>query len=358
MDQADRGRLIELTRFAPGGGHCFIAPLADVPPGDREEDPFGSPLVLFEDGIALGPPHSLHAGIREAGGGRYSHWKDSLYLSASDNSDPRVNRRRYQIYVPAVRSGAVGRALASLDALAEGYTPAEAYAAVERCLAALYPAAKIGEDLKSFWNEREFITAYRMLAGDNYRALERKWTVYNLLKALDSVAGDVAECGVYNGATAYFLALGIERGGRRRVLHLFDSFAGLSQPGAADGSFWRAGTLACPEEVARGNLARFSDVRFYRGWIPVQFPAVAGRQFCFVHVDVDLYQPTRDSVEFFFPRLQAGGMLVCDDYGFDSCPGARRALDEYFAGRPERIVHLPTGQGLVIKLDPRAAAAN
>src|SRR5579883_3221783 len=107
MDQADRGRLIELTRFAPGGGHCFIAPLADVPPGDREEDPFGSPLVLFEDGIALGPPHSLHAGIREAGGGRYSHWKDSLYLSASDNSDPRVNRRRYQIYVPAVRSGAV-----------------------------------------------------------------------------------------------------------------------------------------------------------------------------------------------------------------------------------------------------------
>jgi hypothetical protein len=43
-------------------------------------------------------------------------------------------------------------------------------------------------------------------------------------------------------------------------------------------------------------------------------------------------------------------MMVCDDYGFDSCPGARRAMDDFFAERPECIIHLPTGQGLVLKL--------
>jgi len=133
-------------------------------------------------------------------------------------------------------------------------------------------------------------------------------------------------------------------------MHLFDSFEGLPEPGAEDGSYWHAGDLACSEEAARHNLAGFSHIEYYPGWIPSRFPDVADHRFCFVHVDVDLYWPTRDSLDFFFPRLYPGGMLVCDDYGFDSCPGARRAMDEFFADRRERVIHLPTGQGMVIKL--------
>jgi len=133
-------------------------------------------------------------------------------------------------------------------------------------------------------------------------------------------------------------------------MHLFDSFEGLPEPGAEDGSYWHAGDLACSEEAARRNLAGFDRVEFYRGWIPSRFPDVADHRFCFVHVDVDLYRPTCEALEFFFPRLHPGGMLVCDDYGFDSCPGARRAMDDFFVDRRERIIHLPTGQGMVIKL--------
>jgi hypothetical protein len=66
-------------------------------------------------------------------------------------------------------------------------------------------------------------------------------------------------------------------------------------------------------------------------------------------VDVDLYEATLGSLDFFYPRLVPGGMLVCDDYGFTTCPGATRAVDEFMSGRPEPIIHLPTGQGLVIK---------
>ena len=42
-------------------------------------------------------------------------------------------------------------------------------------------------------------------------------------------------------------------------------------------------------------------------------------------------------------------MLLCDDYGFVTCPGATLAMDDFFDDKPEEIVHLPTGQGLVIK---------
>lgn len=65
---------------------------------------------LLENGIPLGPGNSAHDDIRTLGQGRYSFWYKSLYFSASDNSDPRTNGRRYEIYWPfpikqSVRSG-------------------------------------------------------------------------------------------------------------------------------------------------------------------------------------------------------------------------------------------------------------
>ena len=84
------------------------------------------------------------------------------------------------------------------------------------------------------------------------------------------------------------------------------------------------------------------------GWIPSRFADVSAERFAFVHIDVDLYQPTRDSLTFFYERMLPGGIVLCDDYGFASCPGALRAMDEFFAGRPETIIHLPTGQGMAI----------
>jgi len=64
--------------------------------GDTGGEPFRSPLVLLENGIALGPEHHLHAEIASLGHGRYSHWSSVLYFSASDNTDPRLNGKKYE----------------------------------------------------------------------------------------------------------------------------------------------------------------------------------------------------------------------------------------------------------------------
>lgn len=63
-------------------------------------DRIPSQLVLLEDGRPLGPAHSAHTQIRHKGEGRYSHWNDDLIFSASDNSDPGTNGKRYEIVVP------------------------------------------------------------------------------------------------------------------------------------------------------------------------------------------------------------------------------------------------------------------
>jgi O-methyltransferase len=54
------------------------------------------------------------------------------------------------------------------------------------------------------------------------------------------------------------------------------------------------------------------------------------------------------SLEFFYPKLATGGVVVCDDYGFATCPGAKLAMDNFFKGK-SKVLSLTTGQGMVIK---------
>jgi hypothetical protein len=143
--------------------------------------------------------------------------------------------------------------------------------------------------------------------------------------------------------------------GTAKHLFGFDSFDGLSEPGTADlpskaRTFkWKKHDLRSDLTIAQHNLRAHADrLTLLPGWIPERFDAVRDRTFSLVHIDVDLHDPTLASLEFFYPRMTPGGIIVCDDYGFDSCPGARTAMDAFFAGKLEAVIHLTAGQGVVI----------
>src|SRR5689334_2063554 len=85
MPACPRRCLVRLETIVPNDGYCFMTELAaDLRAGDNLDDPFASPLVLLENGAELGPPHALHAEIREIGEGRFSHWQRTLFFSSSD----------------------------------------------------------------------------------------------------------------------------------------------------------------------------------------------------------------------------------------------------------------------------------
>ncbi len=84
--------------FMRDSGFSYIASLpAMITPSDDISE---SALKIFEDGIALGPMHSIHKEIRNKGNGRFSHWANQLYFSTSDNSDPNINGKSYFIRYP------------------------------------------------------------------------------------------------------------------------------------------------------------------------------------------------------------------------------------------------------------------
>jgi len=204
-----------------------------------------------------------------------------------------------------------------------------------------------GKSGKRWFADDHFFDAYdRLVPTDDRRSAERKYFLRSLLSLVDGLPGDTAECGVWNGAASWFICDHFTGSGR--LHHGFDSFEGLPQPTAVDGSYWRKGDCYTTEDVARANLSNF-PVRLYKGWIPERFGEVADLRFCFVNVDVDLYEPTRDSIAFFYPRVVAGGVMLFDDYGSAMCPGAAKAIDEFMADRPEPLVEVPTQQAFLIK---------
>jgi O-methyltransferase len=218
----------------------------------------------------------------------------------------------------------------------------------ERLAHAAYPTYKFVEFGRIYFNDREFIEQYKMtMDPGNWHSLDRKYIVRELLKLNAHVPGDYVECGVYKGATAYLLAQAADR--RGSLVHLFDSWEGLSAPGIEDGTHWVEGQFKVSEALAKEHLSLFDCCRFYKGWIPDRFSEVADIQIAFLHIDLDLLTPTLQTLQFFYPRVVPGGQIVSDDYGSAACPGVKQAMDAFFADKPEAIASLPSGQGLVIK---------
>jgi O-methyltransferase len=222
----------------------------------------------------------------------------------------------------------------------------------------LVPSYRFKWPQLDWWGNQEF-TRYLNHFGE-LRTLntDRKWMVYQLLRLVAHVPGDTVECGVYRGATSYLICCANKQSrAGTKTHHLFDSFEGLSEPTASDGVHWAKGDLKCGIEEVRKALSEFVNIEFYPGWIPDRFHEVKDRKFSFVHIDVDLADPTRESLAFFYPRMEAGGIIVCDDYGISTCPGATEATDRFLADKPEKMLMLPDGGGFLIVRSPTAESS-
>ena len=251
--------------------------------------------------------------------------------------------------VKGLASSADGELICALErGLFDILDEQERFQIAERLAMAVYPKYKFSEFGRLFLEDEKFLRYYEsVMDPGNWHSLDRKYVLKELLKQAVCVEGDTAEAGVYKGASSFLICEAIS--GSERCNHLFDSFEGLSRPDANDGTYWKEGSLPATADDVHRTLNAFDNYKVYKGWIPDRFQEVEKRTFCFVHIDVDLYEPTKRSLEFFYPRLGSGAILLLDDVGFKTCPGATRAADEFFATRPEPVVYLPTGQGFVVK---------
>jgi O-methyltransferase len=162
------------------------------------------------------------------------------------------------------------------------------------------------------------------------------------------IEGDLAEVGVFRGTSAKVIC---EAKGDR-PLHLFDTFEGLPPTSRFDSGF-QAGQYACSLDAVRDYLKDFPNVQFYKGYFPMTGEPVQSRGFSFVHLDVDLFESTVAALEFFYPRMNPGAILISHDYV--AFAGVRKAFDEFFEHKSEPVIELSGNQCLVVKVTPQSS---
>ena len=172
---------------------------------------------------------------------------------------------------------------------------------------------------------------------------DESFVLHAVAGAQAALDGDFAEFGVYEGSSARLLC----EVKQDRMLHLFDTFAGLPPPGGEEGRVFVAGHFRSRLDAVRAALAPFPGVHFHPGFFPGSATPLGSHRFSFVHLDVDLEDSTHAGLSFFYERMVPGGIILTHDYSV--IPGVARAFARFLADKPERVIELPTTQAMVIR---------
>jgi O-methyltransferase len=167
----------------------------------------------------------------------------------------------------------------------------------------------------------------------------------NLLKE-KGIEGDIAEIGVYKGSSAkLFCTIFPEK-----KIYLFDTFEGfdnrdlLNEKAYTHKKHFKDTSVEGVKRYLNSEKAIFCKGYFPQTAINIEDTA----RFCLIHLDADLYNPTFEGLNFFYNKVNSGGLIIIHDYYSSLWPGVKNAVDEFFIDKPEHPVVIPDKSGTAI----------
>lgn len=151
-----------------------------------------------------------------------------------------------------------------------------------------------------------------------------------------------AEAGIYAGMSVFFTAEYCKEN-----FIAIDSFKGVSAPGEKDSDYFKKNDLAIDKKYAEMTLKKYNCVKILDGWIPDILNTIPELKYSFVNIDVDLYLPTKYSIDYFWQRMISGGVMILDDFGSKKTIGAKTAALELLG--QNKMLELDTGQCIIYK---------
>ncbi len=170
------------------------------------------------------------------------------------------------------------------------------------------------------------------------------WFQIERLKRM-KIEGAFVELGVWQGETAEI----IHEMDKSRNLHLFDTFDGfdnkdLEKETNRDERYSTDNFSDTKLEEVKALFSESNNISFYKGYFPDTAKDLKEDKFAFVHLDADLYKPTIDALNYFYPKLSPGGVIIIHDYNH-TWDGIRKALDEFMVTIPESLIEITDWQG-------------
>lgn len=193
----------------------------------------------------------------------------------------------------------------------------------------------------------EFMELYSKVKDYTMVEIERCYALYTSVKYIlkNNIPGDFVECGVWKGGSSMLVALLFKKENVvDRKIYLYDTFAGMTEPGEKDGEEekleWKKNKkddgssnwcFATYEEVSANMKSTgypTANIKLVKGKVEETIPEAMPDGIALLRLDTDWYESTKHELIHLFPLLKKSGILIIDDYG--SWQGARKAVDEYF----------------------------
>lgn len=231
----------------------------------------------------------------------------------------------------------------------------------------LQKAVNYEYNISDIERDHQFIEIFSKVKEFTLVGIERSYALYKAVQYIveNKIAGDFVECGVWRGGSCMLIAYTLKSYGiTNRNIWLYDTFAGMVQPGEHDGALekeeWKKQRIT--DEKNNWCLGEIEDVtrnlsttgypedsfRIIKGKVEETIPAAVPDAISLLRLDTDWYESTKHELHHLYPLLAEKGILIIDDYG--TWEGARKATDDFFANNGpvylSRIDH--TGR-LVIK---------
>lgn len=182
------------------------------------------------------------------------------------------------------------------------------------------------------------------------------WRLNNL-----GVEGAAADLGAYRGDISWQMnALMPER-----KLYLFGTFTGydardIKKEEELKLSDAKAGEYAFTpkeyeklDELILGRMPYKDQVVIKKGWFPQTAFDLEDEKYALVHMDTGLYNPTYSGIQYFFPRMSRGGVILLSGYEDGKKSGVRMAVEDLEA-RYGAFLITPLGdlEGTVVIVHP------
>ena len=208
----------------------------------------------------------------------------------------------------------------------------------------------------SFINDDDFNRAY--LEGKktgSWGTHDLQWRVHVVLwaaKKAFKLEGDFVECGVNKGGLARAIIdyLGFEKSGKR--FYLLDTFEGFdidllleSEKKKYSGDTPYGKTY----DVVRNTFKQFPNIEVIKGTVPHTLSQVSANKIAFLSIDMNCVQPEIAAVDFFWPKMTSGGVIILDDFAYSGFEEQNKAHLNWARKNEIEILTIPTGQGLIIK---------
>jgi hypothetical protein len=209
----------------------------------------------------------------------------------------------------------------------------------------------------SFLSVPRFAAAYD-LGYDGSRVQHLRWRVAITCWAAThgaKLAGDFVECGVSRGLHSLAICSYLDFNKLNKSFWLFDTYRGIPEEQALSSEtqarIAREINLYpdCYEEAKR-RFAPFPRVHLVQGKVPDTLASVEIDKVAYLSIDMNIAYPERRAIEYFWPKMSPGALVVLDDYAWRGHEAQKTSLDEFALSVGVEILTLPTGQGLMVKI--------